>query len=169
MTLEPIRELYAYDHWATNAVLRSLDSLSHDEYMKDMRSSHGGVHGTLVHLLAGDRVWLDRWTSASQPVFPRSSDYPDLTGVARSWAGVQERTATFIETLTDERLLESFTYADSKGNSYSEILWYSMVHKVTHATYHRGQIVTLIRQLGKKPVSTDLVFWRRSLITEGQS
>jgi uncharacterized damage-inducible protein DinB len=53
------------------------------------------------------------------------------------------------------------TYKDLKGNEYSQPLWQMMQHLVNHSTYHRGQVVTMLRQLGAKPIGMDLVVFYR--------
>ena len=63
--------------------------------------------------------------------------------------------------LPEDKLNEPLRYTDFKGNSYSYPLCQQMQHKVNHSTYHRGQVVALLRQMGEKVVSTDLINYIR--------
>ena len=68
MTIAEIKTLFAYDRWAMERILEVASTLQPEKYAQHLGSSHGGIHGTLVHALAADRLWLDRLTGMSQPV-----------------------------------------------------------------------------------------------------
>ena len=68
----------------------------------------------------------------------------------------QER---FAAALTDERLAERIAYENYKNERWEYSLARMIQHLVNHSSYHRGQIVTLLRQLGRAPRSTDLLVW----------
>ncbi len=65
----------------------------------------------------------------------------------------------FIEALTPQRLREELAYINLKGQRYSYPLWQQLVHVVNHSSYHRGQVTTLLRQLGDEAVSTDFLVY----------
>lgn len=67
----------------------------------------------------------------------------------------RERRA-FLDGLSEDRLVQPFTYRDLAGNQCTLRLVESLLHLVNHGTYHRGQITTMLRQLGAQPVSTDM-------------
>lgn len=70
---------------------------------------------------------------------------------------------TFAESLTAERMAEPLTYVNFKGNTFTYPLGETLVHIANHGTYHRGQVATLLRQLGKTPVSTDYLLYLDAL------
>ena len=49
----------------------------------------------------------------------------------------------------------------TKGEPYSHPLSEMMLHLVNHGTYHRGQVTAMLRQLGAKPLATDLILFYR--------
>ncbi len=66
----------------------------------------------------------------------------------------------FLEALAEDRLNGPLHYRDLAGKPMTLRLVHSLQHVVNHGTYHRGQVTTLLRQLGAKPVSTDMSrFW----------
>ena len=161
MNIADIRDLYAYDVWATNLVVEAVTPLTEEQYRRDLGSSHGGVHGTLTHLHGADRIWLDRMLGSAQPRITSPEEVPDLADMRRRIAEYQNDMNGFIVKLSDEKLQEKFSYTDIRGNPWTTVLWHAMVHKVNHASYHRGQIITMLRQLGAKPVTTDMIAWFR--------
>jgi len=63
--------------------------------------------------------------------------------------------------LTEEKLNTPLQYEDFKGNDYAQLLYQQMQHKINHSSYHRGQLVMMLRQLGMAVVSTDLINYIR--------
>jgi uncharacterized damage-inducible protein DinB len=67
----------------------------------------------------------------------------------------------FLAALTDADVLRDVHYTDTRGNQHVTPLWQLMQHVVNHSTYHRGQITTMLRQVGATPMPTDLIFFYR--------
>ena len=133
---------------------------------KDLGSSFGGVQGTLVHILSADKIWHNRWRNKlTLPL--KAEDFPTIDVLKKQWDAYHCDIDNFVQGLTEEKLKELLPYTDFKGNSYSHALYLQMQHKVNHSTYHRGQLVTMLRQIGEKVVSTDLINYIRQKETRG--
>jgi uncharacterized damage-inducible protein DinB len=70
---------------------------------------------------------------------------------------VETEQRTFLEAVTDERLRTVVSYLNLQGQRWEYPLWRQMLHVVNHSTYHRGQLTTMLRQLGAQPAPTDLL------------
>lgn len=68
------------------------------------------------------------------------------------WETLGRDQVLFIEALTPQRLREELAYINLRGERYSYPLWQQLVHVVNHSSYHRGQVTTLLRQLGAEVV-----------------
>ncbi|MGH7554230.1 MAG: DinB family protein, partial [Longimicrobiales bacterium] len=77
------------------------------------------------------------------------------------WAEVESEQMKFVSGLTAERLNGVIDYRNTQGQPFSNLLGDLMRHVVNHSTYHRGQVATMLRQLGEAAVSTDLVLFYR--------
>ena len=55
--------------------------------------------------------------------------------------------------------LKSWRISTREVKLYSYPLWQQMVHVVNHSSYHRGQVTTLLRQLGTEAMSTDFLVY----------
>ncbi|MGA9365034.1 MAG: DinB family protein [Bacteroidota bacterium] len=161
MTLADIQMLYEFNYWANARLMTVVKSLREEQFAEDLGSSHRSIHGTLVHIVGAEHIWLSRWTG--QPVFKLidPKDYPTITAVQQKWDEVEQGMSGFVSELTDERLSAVLTYKTTEEKQFSNVLWQMMQHLVNHSTYHRGQIVTMLRQLGVKPVGTDLITFYR--------
>ncbi len=85
------------------------------------------------------------------------------------WSQQESKLLGFVAGLTQADLDRIMEYKTLKFGVYRNPLWQSMQHLVNHGTYHRGQVTTLLRQLGAKPILTDLMhFYReRSTVVNG--
>jgi uncharacterized damage-inducible protein DinB len=157
--LETLRELYAYNRWANGKTLESVRLLSADEYEQTTGGSFGSVRGTLAHLYGADWVWLERLHGRSPRAMPEGEELSTLEGLAAKWNAVQDAREAFLAALTPERLVGPLSYAGFDGKPFTRVLGAALFHVANHGTYHRGQVVTLLRQLGRTPASTDFTRW----------
>jgi len=166
LTQLEIQLLYDYDKWADLKLLEVIETLNNDLYKKDLGSSFGGVHGTLVHILSADSIWLSRWTyKTAAPL--KTEDFPTVEVLKKQWDAYHCEIDNFVRGMTEDKLCDPLPYTDFKGNAYSYPLCQQMLHKVNHSTYHRGQVVTMLRQMGEKVVSTDLINYIKQKETRG--
>jgi uncharacterized damage-inducible protein DinB len=94
-------------------------------------------------------------------MLPKADAYPDLASLGLRWAEVELDLLAFVNKLSPQDLDGSFEYRDTKGNSHRNLFRETLQHLVNHGTYHRGQVTTLLRQLGAKPIGTDLIAFYR--------
>ena len=153
--LATLRSLFAYGRWANRTILDSVAVLTPEEYARPVGGSFGSVQGTLVHLYGTDWVWLERFYGRSARALPEQDEHLELEALARKWRGVEAGLETFLDALTPERLEEPLSYVSFKGDSFTRRLGDALLHLANHGTYHRGQVATLLRQLGRKAASTD--------------
>lgn len=162
MHLQDIHNLYEYNYWANHRLLEIIETLAQEQFTKDLGSSHGGIQGTLVHTMGAEEIWLKRWKGESPATFYSAEDFPTIEALSNQWEMVEMEMMGFCHLLkTEEDIKKSISYKNLKGEAFSQPLWQLMQHLVNHSTYHRGQIVTMLRQIGVKPVGTDLVTYFR--------
>jgi uncharacterized damage-inducible protein DinB len=161
MTLDDVRTLFEFNYWAKARLMSVLETLSDEQFVKDLGSSHGGIHGTLVHIVGAENIWLSGWTDQTVLKLLDRTDYPTLADVRKKWDDVEREMREFISNLTEENISAVVRYKTTEGKQFSYPLWQIMQHVVNHSSYHRGQIVTMLRQLGIKPMGTDLIAFYR--------
>ena len=162
MTFNEIKTLHAYNSWADNRIFEAVAELPEEQYLQDMKNSHGGIHTTLIHMVGAEKIWLERFQGNPQPMLAQNPP-KNLTDLKAVWEKVGYDTAKWLGTMSDKKLNETFTMKTLKGDTYTHIFWQAFQHLVNHSSYHRGQVVTMMRQLGAKPVSTDLIqFYRET-------
>lgn len=157
MNTKDIHELYAFNQWANARLLSDTSSLSYPEFIRDLRTSHVSVHGTLVHILWAEWLWLRRWRGESPRRVFEQAEFPDVAAIKAEWADVEREQQLFLAELTDRRLATQVAYENLQGQWWEYSLGSMMQHVVNHSSYHRGQVTTLLRQLGQAPRATDLL------------
>ena len=157
MQPETIRELYLYNHWANQRMLASLAPLSAEQFTHGMRNSFGSVRDTVVHILGAEWIWLERWLGRSPKALLPADNFLSIGSIGERWAIVEQDRNRFIQTLTPAKLQESVAYINTRGVPFTYPLWQQMAHVVNHSSYHRGQVTTLLRQLGAEPQNTDFL------------
>ncbi|MBI5464585.1 MAG: DinB family protein [Ignavibacteriales bacterium] len=160
MLLKEMRELYAYDRWADMRMLQALEHATEAHWNQDLKSSHGGLHGTLHHLIGANVIWLQRW-QGKPPQALKIDEVPTVASIKSVLESYHADVQRFLDSLTQERLEGQIHYKDLKGNAYAQPLYQLMQHKVNHSTYHRGQVTAMLRMLGLQPIGTDLVTYYR--------
>ncbi|MEX0821639.1 MAG: DinB family protein [Rhodothermales bacterium] len=162
ITVDYIRTLYAYTDWANTRMLSAVDRVPPDRRHRDMGSSFPSMHDTLVHMVSSEWIWMARWTGTS-PAGMEDADSPtDLDAVRSRWEALAARRTVFVGELTDDDLQRPLAYRNSRNEAFEQPLWELMCHTANHASYHRGQVTTMIRQLDGEPVSTDMIAYFRS-------
>lgn len=149
MTLEEIRLHLAYSTWASRKLAAAAEALTEEQQHKDFGVSHKSLKGTLDHIFFADRIWLMRINPSEDPTL--------------EWPAVHEKWAAWAEALSPEELERSIDYKDMRGNPHTTPIWQIVLHVVNHATLHRGQAMSLLRELGVAPPPTDLIFYYREL------
>jgi uncharacterized damage-inducible protein DinB len=162
MTKQEIVTLFEFDKWAIDRTVESVSLLPEGKYLEDLKSSHGGIHGTLVHIYSANMIWLQRWKGNSFQKHSTVDEVPDLASLKTRREKYLADVADYLGNLGEAGISAPLVYSDLKGNRHSEPLFQQMQHLINHSSYHRGQIVTMMRQVGAKPIATDLIMFYRT-------
>jgi uncharacterized damage-inducible protein DinB len=152
-----IKYIFDYNRWANKTILEVVSRLTPEQFTKDLHSSHRSVRDTIVHILAAEWIWLERWKGVSPKALLDPADFPNVESVTTRLSEVADDTGEFIHGLTDEALTHAVTYTNTKGEKWTYSLGQMMQHVANHSSYHRGQVATMLRQLGVEPSAVDLL------------
>jgi len=158
-TPDDIAKLFAYGRWATAKILDSAAALDADEFARPIGGSFGSVQGTLAHLYGADWVWLERFHGRSPRALPGAEALTSVDALRERWRPVHDGLDRYVESLAPAQLAEPLTYVNFAGQTWTYPIGEALVHVANHGTYHRGQVATLLRQLGKTAASTDYLRW----------
>jgi uncharacterized damage-inducible protein DinB len=158
-----IQELYRYNRWANGRVFECVSSLTSEEFVRDLGSSFPSVRDTLVHVVGTEWLWLQRWKVVSPKSTFRAVEFPRLDALRARWSEVEIEQRALLGAVTAQRLFSVVQYVNLQGQTWQYPLWRQMYHVVNHSTYHRGQLATMLRQLGARPLPTDVLVFHDEL------
>jgi uncharacterized damage-inducible protein DinB len=160
-----VRQLLLYTMWADRSCLKAVEGVRGEDLARETGTSFGSMLGTLAHILCAQRIWLARFEGKALDPVPAVSDYPDGATLTAAWGEVAAEVGFLIAALTGEQLHFEITWTNSQGITSTRPLWQAIIQLVNHSTYHRGQVVSLMRQLGYPPPTTDFIYFLREQTT----
>lgn len=148
------RDLLLYMLWADREMLKAVREVRTEDLTRDAGVSFGSLLGTMSHMAGSQKIWLSRFLGQSLDQAPAAA--PDLLSWITFWEETASGINAFLAALTDEQLAAPLTWTNLKGETATLPLWQLVTHVVNHASYHRGQVTSLLRQMGYAPPATDL-------------
>lgn len=158
---EVLVDYVRYTQWASTTLLEACSALSEEELRRDLHTAYPSIWATLVHVYQADCVWLSRFRGEPAVGLSSFEAGGTLEELRARWQQTLQEMVTFSESRLDEQWAEPLRYANSTGNVFTQPLWQTMLHAVNHATLHRGQVLAAFRQIGRVPVSVDLIHYYR--------
>ena len=156
MNKQDILTLFEYNRWATGRTLDAAEKLDAEAFVKDLRNSFPSVRDTLTHILNAEWAWLKRWKGESPSTWASPAEFPTVASLRKRLGEIDCEREGFLKGLSEQQIAEPFLYKDMQGNPHRLPMIFTMQHVANHSTYHRGQITTMLRQLGAAAVSTDM-------------
>jgi uncharacterized damage-inducible protein DinB len=147
-----------YNQWMNDKLYGVCAEMSEEERRRDLGAFFRSLHGTLNHLMYGDLAWMARFKGRTSKVSdPAEELYASFTELRAARRELDQEIIEWVETLTSDRLREEMEYTSSiDGKTRIIPAWCLVTHMFNHQTHHRGQLTTLIKQLGYEPGVTDI-------------
>lgn len=140
----------------------AVEALTPQEYTKDLGNSFKSVRDTIVHTYSAEWNWYSRWTGNSPTSMLDPNVFPDIESIRSAWSSQEEKVRLFVGSVASSNPERVFEYKLMNGQPAKSVFWHMVQHVVNHATYHRGQVTTMLRQLGAAPPkSQDLIAFYR--------
>ena len=153
--IEYFRRQFSYDTWANREVIAAI-------------RAHAGENERalqlLSHIVAAERVWLDRLEQQPQavPVWPKA----ELGWCEMQAAELSRWWTEYLRRISDEDLARKISYKNSKGEAWTSTIEDVLAHVILHSAYHRGQIASHMRSIGQTPAYTDFIHGVRQGLVE---
>ena len=145
--LSHFRMLGRYNRLANERLYGACARLSDTERTKDRGAFFGSIHGTLNHILVGDRIWMTRFEGGKAP----STDldailYGDFEALREARVAEDARIEAYTGSLTAESLEGTIAYVNHAGREFDDPLSVLLAHFFNHQTHHRGQVTSMLSQ-----------------------
>jgi len=159
----PFKMLASYNEWANRRLYGAVAKLPDRDYRADHGVFFGSLHGTLNHLLVGDRIWMHRFTGEGQE--PKTLDsilHEDFSGLREARRAEDARIIAYVGALTEGALAGTIRYRTTRApTEIEQYLAPLLIHFFNHQTHHRGQAHALLTKLAGEAPSFDLLVFQR--------
>jgi uncharacterized damage-inducible protein DinB len=157
-TMKELLNQYAtYNLWANQTITNAIGQLTQDEIHREIVSSFNSLFKTVLHLLDAESIWWQRMKLNERVESPSETFDGDFIELQKKLLSQGKLWEDWVANATDHQLQHVFAYQRSKSEQNKQQVCVALIHLFNHNSYHRGQIVTMLRQLGVTKIpSTDL-------------
>jgi uncharacterized damage-inducible protein DinB len=162
MTHQDLTDLVDYHYWARDRLLAAIEPLTDEQLTRHVGGSFGTVRDTLVHIYGAEWAWLQRWQGQSPAGLPGRDSLDGVAAIREAWSRLERQVRGHLAGLDAAGLEAIVEYRLFSGQPGASRFRHMLQHVVNHASYHRGQVVALLRELGAAPPkSLDLIAFYR--------
>ena len=146
-----------YNRLANEKLYEACAALTDEERRRDLGAFFKSVHGTLNHLLLGDRIWMTRFEGGSHPSTNLDAIlFESFAELRQARADMDRRIEALFSALPADFLKRTLSYVNNSGFKTTDPASVIVPHFFNHQTHHRAQVHTLLSQLGHDPPVLDL-------------
>ncbi len=160
---ETLLQMARYNIWANKRIVETLLSLGDSVLDQEIASSFPSLRRTAYHMWSAEFIWLQRLQLVEKPVWIESVFKGTIQEAFAAWEQVSNALLQFIERQYNDHSMEHvLQYYNTKKESFKHPVYGILQHVFNHATFHRGQLVTMLRQAGVTKIpATDLIVYIR--------
>ena len=157
-----IKQHLDYNVWANTRLTEMIKPLDEELINRELKSSFPSIEKTILHLWDSHVMWLSRIRNEQLTTKPSLSFQGSTDELLTGFLQAVKNVNAYLETADEEFFERVITYKIMTGEEYQQTVVNMINHLVNHSTYHRGQIVTMLRELGVTDlISTDIIVYLR--------
>lgn len=160
---ETLLQYARYNIWANKRIIDVMLRLQPMQLDQEIVSSFSTLRETAYHTWSAERVWLQRLQLIEHPIWMEADFSGDFAAACKDWEEASAQLKDFVTKQYNDaafsHVMQYYTrQKESKKSKVSEVL----IHVFNHSTYHRGQLVTMLRQVGVGSIpATDFIAFSR--------
>ena len=160
---ELLQQYAGYNVWANKLIIDALLKLDEGAVDREINSSFRSLRKTVYHTWGAEYVWLQRLQLVEHPVWVANDYAGSFEEACTNWQNSSQVLSEFVgKQFDDKALTHVVQYYDSKKNAHKTPVYQVLHHVFNHSTYHRGQLVTMLRQAGVLEIpGTDFIGYVR--------
>ena len=156
-----LQQYAAYNLWANKKIIETANLLSEEQINTEIVSSFPSVYKTFLHLMEVEYVWWERLKLTEHDT-PSGWFTGDFTELSKKLLELSRQWQEWIESANEVNITHVFAYQNSKKEHFKQPVYEMLLHLFNHQTFHRGQLITMFRQLGLDKIPpTDFIAFAR--------
>lgn len=151
-----ILELHGLMHERIDLLLRHIATVPDELTRKPLPGfGHPTIWKQLVHVLTCEEGWIH---DLQNKVFAGWTEErcPTMADLISAKGRIRDATQTYLGALTEEQLNTTLTVRPVDWGGELRSPAFIVLHVITHAFHHKGQVVAMLRILGYPAPDTDL-------------
>lgn len=151
-----------FNAWANGRVADVLTPLNDDLFYRENTGSFPSIAKTTLHLWGSQHIWYRRFHGESLKQAPMVVQPPGKAAILDGLRKSSDAFVTFTKTKSAEFLASRYSYVNLRGEPCDDTYEETLFHIVNHSTYHRGQLILMLRDVGVTTLpGTDLIHYLR--------
>lgn len=159
---ELLKQYAAYNIWASQKIMDVILSLPEEKQLAEVSSSFPSLYKTVLHMLDAESIWWQRLKLQERVLRPSDSFTGNMKDLSASLQQQSKMWEEWISNASELSIDHVFQYQTLSKEQFKQPTWQMLLHVFNHGTYHRGQLINMLRQLGvEKLPGTDFSLWSR--------
>lgn len=152
----------AYNLWANKSITDHILMMEQAQHHQIIESSFPTLHATVLHMWIAETAWWQRVKLQEKITIPNAADNPAMQDVVNGLLTQSALWEEWVKNASEMMLMHVYAFQNSKKELCKQPVSETVMHVINHSTYHRGQLVTMMRTLGDKTIpQTDFSVFAR--------
>ena len=157
-----LAQFAAYNYWANQRITDAISNLTDEQLHREIVSSFSSIYKTLLHLWDVEDIWWQRLKQPGVTEWQSTTFTGSVMELSKNLIQQSKQWKEWIDIATEEALNNEFNYTNRKNNNFNQPVSEMLLHLFNHQTYHRGQLITMLRQAGYITVpNSDMISFLR--------
>lgn len=159
---ELLKQYAAYNIWANQRIVDVILALPEEKQLAEVPSSFNSLYKTVLHMWDAESIWWQRMKMQERITVPSENNNGTMQDAVSGLMQQSKQWEEWISSASDLSLDHVFQYYNKKKEHFKMPVYQMLHHVFNHGTYHRGQLINILRQLGVDKVpQTDFSLWTR--------
>jgi uncharacterized damage-inducible protein DinB len=160
---ELLKQYAVYNIWASHKIMEIILSLPEEKQLAELPSSYTSLYKTVLHIWDAESVWWQRLKLQERLLVPSETFKGNMQELVSNLQQQSKLWEEWISNASGLSIEHVFQYQTLAREQFKQPTWQMLLHVFNHGTYHRGQLINMLRQIGvEKLPATDFILWSRS-------
>lgn len=151
-------KLFAYHQWATVESLKHVQTCGEELYARQGTNSFASIEETTKHVIGVEKLWLQRMMGNPKPVF-ENFDVATVEQAVEAFSLLHAEMDLYFASLTEAQWEETIDFQNMREDEFTLIREEMLFTFINHASYHRGQVASFLRQFGYSGIPLDYLYF----------
>lgn len=153
-------KMFAYHQWAAVEILKHIQSYGEEIYTREGVNSFPSIEKMTAHVIGVEKLWLERMMGNKSPVF-QQYDVSTTEKAIQAFMLLHAEMELYFASLTEEQWQAELEFTNLKGDHFRSTREEMHFTFINHASYHRGQATSFLRQFGKEGIPLDYLYFQK--------